>query len=455
MGLRINGLLLAAAVSYGGHEAYAKVSASEAAQLKSTLTPLGAEKAGNQDGTIPAWTGGITQLPAGVSPSDKMPDFYKNDRKVLTIDASNADQYASKLAPGTLYLLKHYAGYKVNVYPTHRPEAAPQWFYDATYANATTAEIKDDNWVINAKGGIPFPIPKTGKEAIWNLNLTWYGVATNALTSGYIVPPNGTPLLNATTYDQRARPYADMSLTSGPFVQYYLTALESTVGPPNRVGNAILAWNTFNEEAAPQITWQYLVGQRRLRKAPQVTYDGAYPDCGGIMTVDELALFNGAPDRYDVKLLGKKELYVPYDNNGMDFSTADQLFKPNYLNPDSTRWELHRVWVVDMTLAAGKRHLLPHRRLYLDEDTWQATTSEDYDSTGTLAKIGQAFPHEVPMFPGSFAASNVFYDTRGSGYCMVNAVTADHPKERMILPKDPIYPWSFFSPNTVAAESSR
>ncbi|MGI4748003.1 MAG: DUF1329 domain-containing protein [Janthinobacterium lividum] len=455
MHLSYRGLLaVAVALGFSVDTVSAKVTPQEAAQLKSTLTPLGAEKAGNAAGTIPAWTGGITSMPAGIDPTGKLPDFYASDAKVLTINAGNADQYADKLAPGTLYLLKHYAGYAVNVYPTHRPEAAPQWFYDTTYANATSAEIKDTNWVINAKGGVPFPIPKTGIEAVWDLNLTWYGVNTTALTSGYIVPPNGTPLLNATTFDQRSRPYADMSITGGPFFQYYLTALESTVGPPNRVGNAILAWNTFNQEAAPQITWQYLVGQRRLRKAPQVTYDGAYPDCGGIMSVDELALFNGAPDRYDIKLVGKKEQYVPYDNNGMDSVPASRLLGPNYLNPPDTRWELHRVWILDFTLAAGKRHLLPHRRVYLDEDTWQGTTSEDYDGNGTLAKIGQAFPHEVPTFPGTFAASNVFYDTRGSGYCFVNAVTGDHPKERMFEPKKGGYAESFFSPATIAAESS-
>ncbi|MGI4746886.1 MAG: DUF1329 domain-containing protein [Janthinobacterium lividum] len=447
-------LAAAAAVSLGCYGASAKVTPEEAAKLKTTLTPLGAERAGNSAGTIPAWTGGITSLPAGVNPNAKLPDFYAGDAKLLTIDASNVDKYADKLAPGTIWLLKHYAGYKVNVYPTHRPEAAPQWFYDATFANATTAELKNENWVINAKGGVPFPIPKTGKEAVWNLNLTWYGVNTFARTSGFIVAPNGTPLLNAITFDQRARPYADMNVTSGPFLQYYLTAVESTVGPPNRVGNAILAWNTFNQDAVPQITWQYLVGQRRLRKAPQVTYDGAYPDCGGIMSVDELALFNGAPDRYNIQLLGKKEMYVPYDDNGMDVVPAADLLKPNYLNPDHTRWELHRIWTLDFTLAPGKRHLLPHRRVYLDEDTWQGTTSEDYDSSGTLARIGQAFPHEVPMFPGTFAASNVFYDTRGAGYCIVNAVTGDDPKARMILPKVPGYPQSFFSPSTVAAESS-
>ena len=364
-------IVAATLVSTAGIDAAcAKVPASEAQQLGSTLTPLGAERAGNKDGTIPAWTGGMTQLPAGLTGADRMPDFYKADAIVRTIDANNADQYADKLSPGTMYMLKHYPGYKINIYPTHRPAAAPQWFYDATLRNATTAEIKEDNWVVGAKSGIPFPIPKTGKEAVWNLNMTWYGVQTRGNFSTYIVPPNNQPLWNATTLDQRWHPYADPSYTHGPFANYYLIAAENTIGPPNRVGNQILAYEAFDQTAAPQITWQYLVGQRRLRKAPQVTYDGAYPDCGGITTVDENSLFNGAPDRYTITLLARREMYIPYDNNGMSDATSSEILQPNYLNPKNIRWELHRVWTIDLMLAPGKRHSLPHRRVYLDEDTW-------------------------------------------------------------------------------------
>ncbi|HSX65601.1 MAG TPA: hypothetical protein VLF15_12785, partial [Pseudoxanthomonas sp.] len=46
-------------------QAHAAVSAEQANALKDTLTPLGAEKAGNSDGSIPAWTGGLTGEVAG------------------------------------------------------------------------------------------------------------------------------------------------------------------------------------------------------------------------------------------------------------------------------------------------------------------------------------------------------------------------------------------------------
>lgn len=450
----LNGLFMAISVmGFGCNHALANVSPDKAAQLKSTLTPFGSERAGNSDGSIPAWTGGLTTMPAGLTGSDKMPDFFKNDAKVLTIDATNVDRYASRLSPGTIYMLKHYAGYRINVYPTHRTESAPQWFYDGTFRNATSATLKDNNWVVGAKGGLPYPIPQNGKEVAWNHNYAWFGVQTRGLGSTYIVSPNGTPLLNASNVDQRWFPNVDPNYTSGAFLLYYIVARESTDGPPNRVGEQILSWNAFDETLAPQITWQYLVGQRRLRKAPQVTYDGSFPDCGGITSVDELALWNGPPDRFDMKIIGKQEMYIPYNNNGMTYDTSDGLLAPNFLNPNDIRWELHRVWTLDLTLAAGKRNLYPHRRVYFDEDTWSGGVSEDYDASGTLAKIGQAFEFNLPAFPGTISTSVVDYDTRGSGYCLLDIATASHPQERAAVPAN--YPSSFFAPDTVAAESVR
>jgi len=437
----------------GCGRSWAKMSPDEARRLQSTLTPFGAEKAGNKDRTIPAWTGGLTRLPPGLTAADRMPDFYKDDRKILTIDGSNADQYVARLAPGTIYLLTHHDGYRIEIYPTHRPSAAPRWFYDATLANATSAEIRGSNWVLNAKGGIPFPIPRSGKEAIWNLNLGWHGVQTKSIASSFVVPVDGTPTLTTTIVEQRWRPYADMSYRTGPFVGYYLTELVDMIGPPGRAGDVVLSWQSLDQTMVPQITWQYLAGERRLRRAPQLTYDGPTADCGAIMTVDERSLFNGSPDRYDIALVGKQEMYVPYDDNGMFLHASGDLLGPDYLNPDDVRWELHRVWVLDLTLAAGKHHQLPHRRLYLDEDSWAAVASEDYDADGKLSRIGQAFNYMAPALPALISDTEIVYDTHGAGYCLAHSVTSDHPNERVLVPAT--FDASFFSPNMVAAASAR
>ncbi|MGI4801968.1 MAG: DUF1329 domain-containing protein [Janthinobacterium lividum] len=435
--------------------AIAQVTAQEAQQLKSNLTPLGAEKAGNQDGTIPAWTGGLTQLPSGLRPTDSMPDFFAGDAKRLTIDGSNVAQYASKLSDGTIRMLKTIKGYHIDIYPTHRTAAAPQWFYDGTFANATQAKLVDTNWVIDARTGIPFPIPKSGKQIAWNANLNWRGVQTLATTASYIVEPGGGPELAAVTHDARWEPYNDPSAAGSASRNYYLLARENTVGPPNRVGEAILSWGSFNEDKAPQITWQYLVGQRRLRKAPQVTYDGAYPDCGGVISVDELDVWNGPPDRYDMTIVGKKEIFIPYNNNKIMHDTSQSLLQADTINPNDVRWELHRVWVVDYDLATGKRHQIPHRRIYFDEDTWNPVLADDYDAQHTMWKTTTGFEYVNPSFPGTLLASQATYDLRNNGYCAERMVTSDHMQEHPVAPLVPGEQPNFYQPETLAAESAR
>ena len=62
MQLRKNLMTLAclAALAASG-QALAALSAADAARLGADLTPIGAEKAGNKAGTIPAWDGGLTK----------------------------------------------------------------------------------------------------------------------------------------------------------------------------------------------------------------------------------------------------------------------------------------------------------------------------------------------------------------------------------------------------------
>ena len=66
----LNHLLVASLLLIGSATAQAAVSDAEAQQLNSTLTPLGGERAGNADGSIPAWDSGFKQVPAGVSPAE-------------------------------------------------------------------------------------------------------------------------------------------------------------------------------------------------------------------------------------------------------------------------------------------------------------------------------------------------------------------------------------------------
>ena len=120
---------------------------------------------------------------------------------------------------------------------------------------------------------------------------------------------------------------------------------------------------------------------RRVRRAPEVVYDTPTPAYDSLETSDDFDVFNGALDRYDWKLLGKKEIYVPYNDYVLQdpkYQYTD-LIKQLTLNPDAERWELHRVYVVEGTLKSSARHIYSKRVYYLDEDSWYILMGDLYD----------------------------------------------------------------------------
>lgn len=156
----------------------AALQAADASRLGSDLTPLGAEAKGNADGSIPAWTGGITTPPAGYKPGQHHPDPFAADQPLFTVTGANAAQYAEKLTPGQQAVLKAYPSYKMVVYPTHRSASNPQRVYDATKANTATAKlVGGGNGVSGATVGVPFPIPQSALEVLWNFLTRYRGVA--------------------------------------------------------------------------------------------------------------------------------------------------------------------------------------------------------------------------------------------------------------------------------------
>ena len=102
------------------------VTPEEAKQLGTKLTRVGANPAANADGTIPAYTGGLTTPPPGFKAGSSVRiDPFAKEKPRLTITAGNMAQHEGQLTAGARALLKKYPGYKINVYPTHRTVALP------------------------------------------------------------------------------------------------------------------------------------------------------------------------------------------------------------------------------------------------------------------------------------------------------------------------------------------
>lgn len=379
--------------------ANAAVTPEEAKALGSTLTAVGAEKAGNKDGSIPAYSGGLSTPPAGFKAGDGIrPNPYAGEKPKFSIDAKNMAQYAGNLTEGTKALLQKYPTFRVDVYPTHRSVAFPKYVTDNTVKNATKAKtLNDGRSIEGAHAGFPFPIPKTGNEAMWNHLVRFNGPAYEAKYRNLNVDANGRAALATEGQSVQEYPFWDNSKTEAE--TYWRLKLTYTA-PARRAGEALLLVDPLDIGTKDRRAWSYLPGQRRVKVAPDLAHDTPNPGTAGATTFDDTFIFNGSMDRYDFKLVGKKEMFVPYNDYAAVYGTKqDDLLKPNHLNPDVVRWELHRVWVVEGTLKEGKRHVYSKRTFYLDEDSWAALASDEYDARGQLWRSGFAYmtpSYDVP-----------------------------------------------------------
>jgi len=384
----------------------AAVSPDEAAKLGNTLTPVGAEMAGNASGTIPAWTGGLPANAGAVDPRGFLADPFANEQPLFTITAQNVDQYKDKLTPGQLAMFKRYPeSYKMPVYPTHRSATLPAAVLEATKQNAVnTRMVEGGNGLENFQTANPFPIPKDGLEAIWNHITRYRGGSVRRVVTQATPQPNGSYSL---VYFQDEFVFrdalTDYDSSKSSNVLFYFK--QRVTAPSRLAGNVLLVHETLDQVKEPRLAWLYNAGQRRVRRAPQVSYDGPGTAADGLRTSDNLDMYNGAPDRYDWKLEGKKEIYIPYNAYKLDSPSLkySDIIKAGHINQDLTRYELHRVWHVTATLKSGERHIYAKRDFYIDEDTWQAALIDHYDGRGTLWRVAEAhaqyyYDNQVPWY---------------------------------------------------------
>ncbi|CAM3999701.1 DUF1329 domain-containing protein [Roseateles saccharophilus] len=402
--------------------ASAAVSADEAKALGATLTPVGAEKAGNKDGSIPAWTGGNTTAPTGFKPGDGIrPNPFAGDKPRLQIDAKNMAAHTGQLTEGTKALLQKYPSYRIDVYPTQRSVAFPKWVYENTARNALKAKtLNEGRSIEGAHAGFPFPIPKTGNEVMWNHLMRFNGQSYEAKYRNVAVDANGRATLATEGTSVQEYPYWD---NSKPSSEVYWKIKITYSGPARRAGEALMIIDPLDIGTRDRRAWTYLPGQRRVKVAPDLAFDTPNPGTAGSTTFDDSFIFTGSMDRYDFKLVGKKEMFVPYNDYAAVYQAKqDDLVKPNHLNPDLVRWELHRVWVVEATLKEGKRHIYAKRTFYIDEDSWAALASDEYDARGQLYRTGFAYNAPSYDLPAPYTDMFGHYDLVSRQYSLTGLI---------------------------------
>ena len=450
-------LLVASLLALPGTAALAKVSQAEADTLKTTLTPVGAERAGNKDGSIPKWEGGLTKPPACYKgPPNRLCDPFPGDKPKFTITKANLDQYKAKLTDGQKALFAKYGdSYKMNVYATRRTGAFPQFVYDATLKNALNAEVANAGETVKgAILGIPFPIPKTGNEPLWNHKLRYRGIGADRWNIQAAVTTGGD--FNLVKIREQVKfPYDSKTATPEDLNNVSIYFLQSITSPPRLAGTITLVHETIDQVKEPRRAWQYNPGQRRLRRAPNVGYDNPGTGADGLRTNDQFDMFNGATDRYTWKLVGKKEMFIPYNAYALhsDKLKYKDFVTKNHINQEHARYELHRVWVVEANVRPGTTHIYKKRLMYIDEDTWQIAVVDNFDSRGALWRVQEGHhlqAYDGPrdqLFPGT--ALETVYDLI-SGRYLTLAMNNEEPET---VEKD--YDISFFDPSNVSKQASK
>jgi len=399
---------------HGACAGSAALTEADIARLDGDLTPVGAERAGNDAGTIPPWTGGLAQQ--AIDPRVGYLDPYADDPVLFTITAANAHEYAGQLTDGHRELFRRYPdSYRMHVYPSRR---SANWPAEVLAEVKTQAPFpRTDGYALLdvGKSAVPFPITDDPLQMMWNHSLRWRGGSVRRVFSWFPVDARGryfaVRVLNVMVFDQQGYMRESRPNRLLNFYGLYLA-------PANIEGQIILVWEPINEVEQSRKTWSYQTVSRRVVRVPSLAYDDLDPRTQGLRTSDQFDGWNGAPDLYDWTLLGKREMYIPYNSYRLSSKQLKyrDILQPGHLNPELLRYELHRVWVVEANLRPGKRHRYPRRIFYLDEDTWQVSMEEDYDRDGRLWRFGD---HPAMLFYDVLVPwyrATVHYDFKTGAY---------------------------------------
>jgi len=414
-------LTLAVSLALTSGVAFAKVTPEQAAKLDKELTPMGAVRAANADGSIPEWTGGITKVPAGYTVGDHHLDPYPQDKVKFTITASNLDQYKDVLTPGQMKLFKTYPDtFKMNVYQTRRSASYPEHVYQAVKKNATRSElVEGGNGIKQASVGIPFPIPANGLEAIWNHIVRYRGEAI--VRQGGQAAPTASGNYTFVGFDDKLLLPYDVKGTTPEELEKtnILFRFKQKVTEPARLaGTALLVHETMDQIKTPRQAWTYNTGQRRVRRAPNVAYDAPGSASDGLRLTDDFDMYNGAPNRYNWTLKGKQELLIPYNDYRLhsDKVKYEDILQAGHINPDLVRYEKHRVWVVEANLKENTRHTYKKRVFYIDEDSWQVAVADIYDNRDELYRVAVAHGLNYYEVPTQWSTLEVYHDFQSRRY---------------------------------------
>ncbi len=393
-------------------------------------TPLGAVRAGSEDGKVPAWTPYAPHGDKLIKEGTWIEDRYAAEKPLFTITKANMAEYAELLSEGHKKMLERYDSYKMNVYPSHRDAAWPKAIYEATIKNASTASLEggDPDKIRGATLGFPFPIPTSGAHPWWNHRLKWRGDNAVRYNNQAIVQQNGSVQITKLIEEVKFE-YANLtkpgSMNSGDDI--FLYYLSETIAPPRNAGQLLLAW----EHADYRDAWLYNPGLRRIRRAPSVAYDNPYEGTDGQQFYDQVDMINGKLDRFNWKLIGRKPMITT--NNSFKINSNklkyEDILTPNHINQDLPRYEIHRMWVVEANNKPDVRHTFKKKVIYFNEDTWTATMIDNYDHRDQYYKFQEGHLACLDTMLACATVPEVIYDLQTGIYFSTAMINEDKPND--------------------------
>ncbi|MGY6631049.1 MAG: DUF1329 domain-containing protein [Wenzhouxiangella sp.] len=425
------------------------------ARLGRDLTPMGSIRAGSEDGRIPEWTGGLTEAdwPAGFAPGQRHPDPFVDDQPLYVITGQNFREYADRLSAGQIATFERYPNtYRMTVYPTRRSASFPQRIYDMSIQNAATGRlVANGEGVADVAEGFPFVLPQDAYEVMWNHKLKFKGTGGTRYSNQAVPTARGSYQLIRLREELLGLYYIEGNTIedTNNVLLYFFQEVES---PARLAGNILLVHESLNQIEQPRQAWIYNPGQRRVRRAPNVAYDNPGTASDGLRTNDMTDMFNGAMDRFTWELVGKREMYIPYNSYQVHSGdiTPDDIIQPGHLNPELLRYELHRVWVVDARLRPEFRHINPRRTFYFDEDSYQIALIDHYDARGELWRASEAHTINYYDVPTYWSTVEVHMDLQ-SGRYIVNGLDNQDPVNTFNVPLSP----SAYTPQALRTRGRR
>ncbi len=420
---------------------------------------IGAITEGSENGNIPSWQGGLTKHEK--SDGGHHVDPFSEESPLFIINKDNAQDYANAIPKGSLALLKAYPGtFNIPVYRSHRTARYPDWYYDNTSQRPDTRIEKDGSSLINGYPGVAFPAPKTGLEAIWNHLTRWRGQSIERTFLDAIVYSNGEKQLTRSKQNvsfelfRYLEPSDWKPRLSDQDRQVLLYYHSLVIEPARLAGGSLLAIDYVDQHSRPRKAWSYDVGQKRVMRMPYITHDNSALMSESLRTADDTDMFNGSPERYDWNLVGRKEMLVPYNAYRVSDPSIsyEELLSPLHLNPLLTRFEYHRVWVIEAKLKRQFQHIYSSRTFYIDEDSWSILQADQYDNQGRIWRINMCHYKLYYEVPANFCAAEVSHDLKRKAY-YVSGLTNEERNSGDISQPNP--PTTQFTPAALRAAAKR